>query len=112
MKRTIVLSAAAATLAGCSSLWPFSGPQEQSRIPRDATVYECESGKTLPVRVAADGKSVVVIYPEREFRLDQVEGNRYSNGVSTLQLDESDAWLEERGTRVYQACKRTSGKAS
>lgn len=105
MKRTIVLSIAVGTLSGCGG-WLFSGPQEQSRIPRDAVVYQCESGKTLPLRIAEDGKSVVVIYPEREFRLDQVHGGRYGNGVSTLNLDDAGAWLEERGKRMYEGCKR------
>ncbi|HLU77407.1 MAG TPA: hypothetical protein VKZ48_05845 [Burkholderiales bacterium] len=109
MKRTMVLGVAVAMLGGCSGWWPFSGPEEQSRIPRDAVVYACEGGKTLPLRVDEGGKSVMVIYPEREFRLDQRDGGRYGNGVTTLHLDDADTWLEERGNRVYQGCKRPAG---
>lgn len=101
-----ILLAVATVAAGCGTWSPWSGPAEQSRIPRDAAVYQCDGGKTLAIRVEENGKSAMVIFPEREFRLDQTEGTRYSNGVTTLQATDSEAWLEQDSKRAYDNCKR------
>jgi membrane-bound inhibitor of C-type lysozyme len=50
----------------------------------------------------------MVIYPEREFRLDALEtgsGARYSNGRTTLRTNGSEATLEEGSNIVYSNCK-------
>ena len=102
------LLAAVLVLAGCGSLNWWSGPAEQSRIPRDATVYKCDDAKQLAVRFEKDGKSAMIILPEREFRLDQIQaasGARYSNGRTTLNTNGSDASLEEGNKTLYANCK-------
>ena len=109
IKSGAMLFAVTITVAGCGSWSPFSGPAEQSRIPRDAAVYQCEGGKTLAVRVEENGKSAMVIFPEREFRLEQTDSARYSNGRTTLHLEGSEAWLEENQTRVYSDCEKNGG---
>jgi membrane-bound inhibitor of C-type lysozyme len=106
IKSGAMLFAVTITVAGCGSWSPFSGPTEQSRIPRDAVVYQCEGSKTLAVRIEENGKSAMVIFPEREFRLDQTDGARYSNGRTTLHLEDSGAWLEENQARTYSDCKK------
>lgn len=107
-RRVIWVAAAAAVAmsAGCGSWSPWRGPTEQSRIPRDATVYQCAAGKVLGVRVEEGGKSAMVIFPEREFRLERLDENRYGNGRTVLQLDAQQAWIDDDGKRLYDACKR------
>ena len=115
IRLTIGVAATAATvlLAACSGgWWPFGGKSEDpsTRIPPGATVYNCAANKRLLVRHASDGKSAWVIYPDREFRLDRVNassGNRYSNGVSTLTIQDEEATLEESGARLFAECKRS-----
>lgn len=99
-----------ALLAGCGSLNWWSGPKEQSRIPRDATLYQCEAGKQLGLRFDEGGKSVMVVFPEREFRLNQVDGSagaRYSNGRTTLNLNGDEATLSGGDVAAYAGCKKT-----
>jgi membrane-bound inhibitor of C-type lysozyme len=112
--RTIIPAALiltlAAALGGCGSLNWWSGPVEQSRIPRNATVYQCDAEKKLAVRYDEGGKSAMIIFLEREFRLDQAEGAsgaRYSNGRTTLHTKGDEARLEESGSFTYENCKKT-----
>ncbi|HKO87934.1 MAG TPA: MliC family protein [Burkholderiales bacterium] len=108
MNRFLLL-AATLGLTACGSLNWWSGPTEQSRIPRDATLYQCDGGKKLPIRYDENGKSAMIILPEREFRLDQVDasaGVRYSNGRATLHTNGSDVRLEEGGSFPYDNCKK------
>jgi len=99
------------SLAGCSSWswWPWGGSDgEVPRVPPGATAYKCDGGKELFVRYMNGGKSAMVIYPEREFRLDAEEtgsGARYSNGHTTLRTQGSEASLEEGANIVYANCK-------
>jgi len=103
---------AALALAGCSSWWPFgssSPPAERPRWPSDAVVYKCDAGKQLVVRYLDSGKSAMVYFPEREFRLDPVvaaSGARYSNGRTTLYTQGDEASLDDGGQRTFTDCKR------
>lgn len=106
LANSAMLLVLASAVAGCGTWSPWSGPTEQSRIPRDAAVYQCEGGKTLAVRIDENGKSAMVIFPEREFRLDQADNARYSNGRTTLHMSDSEAWLEEGDKRTFNDCKR------
>jgi membrane-bound inhibitor of C-type lysozyme len=109
--KPIRAAAAAALLAfaaGCSSWWSAGG--ERPRWPADATIYKCDADKELVVQYLADGKSAMVMYPERDFRLDQVvaaSGVRYSNGRTTLHTKGPEAFLEEGGQTLFANCKRT-----
>jgi membrane-bound inhibitor of C-type lysozyme len=98
-------------LAGCSSWWPFGGgsPAERPRWPSDAVVYKCEADKQLVVQYPDSGKSAMVYFPEREFRLDPVvsaSGARYSNGRTTLYTQGDEVFLEDGAERAYTGCKR------
>jgi hypothetical protein len=75
-------------------------------MPRDAQVYQCAAGKTLGVRTEEAGKSAMVIFPTREFRLERTGDNRFGNGRTTLYADDGRAWVEEEGKRLYDECKR------
>lgn len=92
----------AAWLAGCS--W-FGSSGDVSRVPRGATAYKCDGGKELYVRYLDGGKAAMVIYPEREFRLDAVATGRYSNGHTILSTQGNEATLEEGANTVFANCK-------
>jgi len=99
-------------LAGCNLSsympWPSREAREQSTVPRDAKGYVCESSKRLYVRYASDGKSAMVIFPDREFRLDRVgtaAGERYSNGHVTLLVQGDQVALDDSGATPYAGCK-------
>ena len=98
-------------LAGCSSWswWPWGDSGGGvPRVPPGATAYKCDGGRELFVRFADAGKSVMVIYPEREFRLDAVgtgSGARYTNGRTTLSIQEGEATLEEGSIILFSNCR-------
>jgi len=103
--RAVAAVALLALAAGCSS----SGG-DRPRWPADATIYKCDADKELVVQYLEDGKSAMVMYPERDFRLDQVvaaSGVRYSNGRTTLHTKGPEAFLEEGGQTLFANCKRT-----
>ena len=109
MKNFVVVFAALA-LGGCGAMNWWSGPAERSRIPRDATLYQCDGDKRLAVRYDDGSKSAMIIFPEREFRLDRVEsasGPRYSNGRATLHGQGDEVRLEEGGSFTYDNCKKS-----
>lgn len=115
-KATVAAIAAAALLSGCTGgWWPFglgAKPRDPAaRIPPGATQYLCEGNKRLLVRHTADGKSAWVIYPDREFRLDRAaaDGERYTNGITTLSVQGEETVLEENGQRLFAGCKRGQG---
>jgi membrane-bound inhibitor of C-type lysozyme len=97
-----VLHLGVAVLFGCAS------GGEPPRYPADATVYKCDAEKELVVQYLAGGKSAMVMYPERDFRLDQVStasGASYSNGRTTLHTKGAEAFLEEGGQTLFANCK-------
>jgi hypothetical protein len=110
MRRTKTSAAAAALvlIAGCSTIGEIwtGGPREQSRVRRDATQLACDAGKTLMVR--REPGSIWMILPDREFRLDAVQGagDRYSNGRTTLTIaGGSEVSVEEAGAPQFSACR-------
>lgn len=112
MRRGSLLAAGAvAALAGCSSWWPFGSTPAADRpwYPADAAVYKCDGNKTLVVRYLEGAKAAMVMFPEREFRLDATRaasGVGYSNGRTDLRTQGDDAQLEEDGKRLFENCKR------
>lgn len=111
----------AAALAGCGSLSmdslnPWSGPVERpTTSPADGTVYACDGGRRLVVRDRAEIKAVMIVFRERQFRLDQAPsapstpGARYTNGSTTLQSNGDQVSLEEDGTVTYANCRKAAG---
>ncbi len=115
--RGAVGAALLAGLTGCGgfslgSLNPWSGPAERSRMaPADATVYACSDAKQLVVRYLPGSPSVMIVFREREFRLDQAaaEPGRYTNGSTTLVSKGNEASLEEDGKQTYTNCRKPTG---
>jgi membrane-bound inhibitor of C-type lysozyme len=97
------------TACGSFSIWPFGGTaQERSRVPSDATEYQCPGGKRFYLRAMDGGNSTWVILPDREFRLDKVDsagGTRFGNGVTVLELNAGEASLSDGSATAYTGCK-------
>lgn len=113
--RQLMVATAAAALAGCSgwSWWPFGSSSAPDRpwYPADAAVYKCEGNKTLVVRYLDGGKAAMVMFPDREFRLDAARaasGAKYSNGRTDLYTEGEQAFLEEGGNRLFTGCSRAA----
>lgn len=115
-KRKAVALLVTALLAGCGgmdsvrNLWPFGerAGGEAPRIPADVTVYNCDGGKQLLVRYSGDRGYAMILFPEREFRLDGVppgSGARYSNGRTVLSIKGEEATVEEGGSAIFANCK-------
>ncbi len=115
-KSLIVAVVSVLLVAGCSSaefsrLNPWAAVAEQSRIPSDATVYACASNKQLVVRHPEGGKSVVIIYPEREFRLDLAPspGGGYTNGRAIFSTKDGEITLVEGNETLFSGCRKPAG---
>jgi len=113
-----VAAVLAASLAGCGgfnagSLNPWSGPVEiTSTVPAGATVYACEGGKRLVVRYLSGPDAAMIVFRDREFRLDpsaSAQGARYTNGSTTLQSAADLVSLEEEGSVTYTNCRKATG---
>ncbi|MGB7541798.1 MAG: MliC family protein [Burkholderiales bacterium] len=108
-KLAAIFIATAGLLAGCGSLpWTDGYDADAPRIPRNAKIYACDGGKQLVVVYAGDGKSAMIIYPEREFRVDGMPagpGTKYGNGRTTLSTTGGEAMLEEEGATLFANCK-------
>lgn len=112
MRSICLLMSLPALLAGCGSMqiWPFGEEDTQERPgqPPNSTEYQCEGGKKFYVRMLDKGNTAWLILPLREVALAKVEsasGERYSNGISTLQLKADGAILEEGPDNTYKGCK-------
>ena len=115
MKRDLGMLAASLAIfaAGCGTverMWG-GGPAERSRVPAGVTQFVCDGNKILRVRFEAGEKTAWVVFPEREFRLDAVQGGpgaRYSNGRTTLSATATEASLEEGSNLSLANCKRAA----
>lgn len=104
-------------LSACSSVkvWPFddkgSSASPQKRGPANATEYQCAAGKRFYVRTVDNGNGVWLIYPDREVALSKASsGNRYTNGIATLDLSNPEATLIDGPTINYSGCKASTAK--
>jgi len=61
------------------------------------------------VRYLAADKTVMIVFPEREFRLDATPAGGYSNGSTTLTAQGDETVLEEAGAKTYTNCKKATG---
>jgi len=98
-------------LAGCSSvnLWPLGGGSTsgQAPIPANSTEYVCDKGRKFYVRLIDSGASAWLILPEREVSLAKVASanGRYSNGITTLEIDGTNAALDDGPANLFKGCK-------
>jgi len=114
------LAAIALLLSGCGDMnvkkyIPFTGDTapERSRVPTNATEYQCAGGKRLYVRMLDGGEAVWLILVEREVRLERIgSSQRYSKGNTILSLSGNEASLADgTATPPYAACKTSGSEA-
>lgn len=115
---TALLAALPLLISGCGEMkmkvWPFGDDDKQihSRAPINATEYMCEGNKGFFVRPLEGGAAVWLILREREVRLERVGAstNRYSNNIAVLELNGSEATLNDGAAIAYSGCKVVAGK--
>lgn len=111
-KAGIAVFALSALLTGCSGGWvPWgsSDKEQPRRLPDGATDLQCAQNKRLVVKYSGDGKSVWVLFPDREFRLDRVATSsteRYTNGPTSLTVESDGIALDVDGARQYAGCSK------
>jgi membrane-bound inhibitor of C-type lysozyme len=83
----------------------------QAKVPANATEYQCTNGKKFYVRMLDGGATAWLIYPDRETALTKASsGNRYTNGVAVLEINGSEATLNDGPTIAYSGCKPPGAK--
>ena len=112
--RPALLAAAALALQACGgvnvNLWPFGEERttERSRVPANATAYQCDGDRKLYVRVLDNGAAAWVILPEREIRLEKTgaaAGTNYAYRSTLLEIKGDEAVLLEGSKPVLTGCK-------
>ena len=105
-----------AVMAGCGTVervgdWWRGGAVEAPRLAPGVGEYRCDGGKSFQARFDTATKSAWVRFPDREFRLDAVPGGgegRYTNGRTTLNTKDDEAFLTEGTAVSYANCKRAA----
>ena len=112
---TLALLVLAALLAGCSKdrltklvTWSSEPIDQSAQRLAGTTQYECDGSKRLAVRFGAANQPVMMVFPDREFRLDPVAGSpgRYTNTRSTLVVQGDYVTYDEPGLAPLTNCKR------
>lgn len=114
-KITFFIFFLALSLNACTSLnvWPFNQSEKvvDAAIPKNSTEYICDSNKKFYVRTMDKGDSVWLILSDREVALNKISSDRYSNTITTLEINGSDATLEINQTITYKNCKASINKS-
>ena len=106
----------ALALGGCGTVekvgdWWRGDREEAVDLAPGTVVYQCEGNKSFLARIDTATQSAWVKFPDREFRLDPVQGTvggRYSNGRATLNIKGDEAFLTEGTAVSYANCKRAN----
>ena len=111
--KTVVIAACLLSACSTSTWWPFGERSDAEVRPRypGATAYSCDGGKRLLVQYGPGNRYAMIIFPDREFRLDATAagGAGYGNGRTTLLLQNGEARLEEGGAAIFANCKAEPG---
>lgn len=116
--RPALLAAAVLALQACGSvnvnLWPFGEERttERSRVPANATAYQCDGDRKLYVRMLDNGAAAWVILPEREIRLEKTgaaAATNYAYRGTLLEIKGAEAVLLEGAKPVLTGCKAEKG---
>jgi membrane-bound inhibitor of C-type lysozyme len=99
------------SVSACSSVDkynPFSAEKPaETYKPANATEYQCEGNKRFFVRMLNKENAAWLIYPDREVRLEAASegGNRYTNSVAVLEIQDTETTLSDGPNINYKACQ-------
>ena len=79
---------------------------ERSIRPEDSIKYNCDKKKTFFLLYLKEKKSVWVILPDREFRLNQIDETQdiYTNNITTLAISPGQTQIENEKEILYSQC--------
>lgn len=109
-----ILAVLGLSACGSVNLWPFGEERtsERSRVPANATAYQCDGDRKLYVRVLDNGAAAWVILPEREIRLEKTgaaAATNYAYRSTLLEIKGDEAVLLEGSKPVLTGCKAAKG---
>ena len=79
---------------------------EKNIRPEDSIEYNCEKKKIFFLFYLNDKKSVWVVLPNREFKLNQIDEsqNIYSNTITTLEISPEQTQIKNEEEILYSQC--------
>ena len=79
---------------------------ERTIRPEDSIKYNCDKKKTFFLLYLKEKKSVWVILPNREFRLNQIDETPdiYTNNITTLEISPGQTQIENEKEILYSQC--------
>ena len=79
---------------------------ERNIRPEDSIKYDCDKKKTFFLLYLKEKKSVWVILPDREFRLNQIDEtqNIYTNDITTLEISPEQTQIKNEKEILYNQC--------
>ena len=79
---------------------------ERNIRPEDSIKYDCDKKKTFFLLYLKEKKSVWVILPNREFRLNQIDETPdiYTNNITTLEISPGQTQIENEKEILYSQC--------
>jgi|TARA_B110000037_G_scaffold167225_1_gene189340 hypothetical protein len=85
----------------------FSNTVNEKTIrPEDSIEYNCDKKKTFFLSYLNEGKSVWIVLPDREFKLDQIDEsqNIYSNDITTIEMSSEIIQVINNNEILYDQC--------
>ena len=85
----------------------FSEESEEKSIrPENSVEYNCEKKKTFFLIYLNEKKSVWIIFPNREFKLNQVDESisKYTNDITTLEISAEKTQKKKEKEVLYKEC--------
>ena len=85
----------------------FSNTVNEKTIrPEDSIEYNCDKKKTFFLSYLNEGKSVWIVLPDREFKLDQIDEsqNIYSNDITTIEMSSEIIQVRNNNEILYDQC--------
>ena len=88
-----------------SNIFSEEGVEKNVR-PESSIEYNCEKKKTFFVIYLNEKKSVWLILPGREFKLNQIDesGNTYTNDITTLEISAEKTQIKNEKEVLYSEC--------
>ena len=80
--------------------------------PEGSVEYNCDKKKTFFLLYLKEKKSVWVILPDREFRLNQIDETQdiYTNNITTLAISPGQTQIENEKEILYSQCVEENEK--